>query len=134
MKTMEFTRRWSYFAPEFTYAVTDLVIGTWIGEVARMEGGRVWHASNRTWSGGGDLEQTFPTRYAAAEALRFIANGQATNETYGRARQCMAAGKNHSGDTVEIWHGMDTPAIACGFHAQHFTELVFAGHRELVSA
>jgi hypothetical protein len=127
METLEYARRWSLFAPDFTYEVREQ--GAWIGEVARMEGQRVWHASNRSWSGGADLAQTFPTRYAAADALRAIANGQATLEAYGRASACMAAGRNHSGDTVELWHGLDTPAIACGFHAQHFTELVYAGHR-----
>lgn len=84
VKTLEYTRRWSFFAPTFTYAVDDLTQNRWIGEVARnADNRRVWWASNRTWNGGGDLAQTFRTRHEAAVALRHIANGTATPETYG---------------------------------------------------
>lgn len=76
MKTLEYNRRWSIFAPSFTYGVTDLVQNRWIGEVARNETNpRKWWASNKTWTGGGDLVQTFRTRHEAAVALRFIADG-----------------------------------------------------------
>lgn len=82
MRTLTFDRRWSLFVPAFTYVVRDQ--GTWIGEVARnAEDRRKWYASNRTWTGGGDLSQTFPTRHEAAIALRHLANGTATPDTYG---------------------------------------------------
>lgn len=75
MSTLEFTRRYSFFAPSYTYKVTDAMSG-WIGEVARNEDDtRTWWASNRTWSGGGDLAMTFRTRRDAALALRYIADG-----------------------------------------------------------
>lgn len=89
MKTLEFTRTYSLFQPEFTYNVRDLTAhpdfgGTVIGSVARNpDNPRKWWASNKTWSGGGDLVQTFTTRWEAASALRHIANGTATPETYG---------------------------------------------------
>lgn len=84
MKTLEFNRRWSLFAPAFTYGVMDLVTNTNIGEVARNENDRrKWWASNKTWAGGGDLVQTFTTRHEAATALRHIADGTATPDTYG---------------------------------------------------
>lgn len=38
---------------------------------------------------------------------------------------------SHSGDTVEVWHGLDTPAVACGFHATYYAPEVFAAHMEL---
>jgi hypothetical protein len=38
-----------------------------------------------------------------------------------------------SGDRLEIWHGMATPAVACGKHASvnpvRLTTTVFRGHR-----
>lgn len=37
---------------------------------------------------------------------------------------------SHSGDLVEVWHGMDTPAVACGFHATYYAPEVFEAHRE----
>jgi hypothetical protein len=40
---------------------------------------------------------------------------------------------NHSADMVEIWHGMDTPAYACGMHSTGLSLLnVFRGHRARV--
>ena len=37
---------------------------------------------------------------------------------------------NHSDDVIEIWHGMDTPAYACGMHSTGLALLnVFRGHR-----
>lgn len=39
--------------------------------------------------------------------------------------------KHHSKDVVEVWHGRTTPAIACGFHAQYFTESVVRAHNTL---
>lgn len=83
MTTLVYTRRpWSFFAPEFTYAVTDPTDNRWIGEVARVAGQRKWYASNKTWTSGGDLVRTFRTRYEAATALRFIADGH-DPETFG---------------------------------------------------
>lgn len=71
---LEYSRRWSLFAPAFTYAVRDQ--GTWIGEVARNANNpHKWWASNKTWSGGADLKRTFRTRWEAATALRHIADG-----------------------------------------------------------
>lgn len=32
-------------------------------------------------------------------------------------------------DTVQVWHGMATPAVACMFHATYFKNQVFEGHR-----
>jgi hypothetical protein len=81
--TMTYTRRYSLFAPDFTYRVDDVMSG-WIGEVARQGGNpRKWWASNKTWTGGGDLVQTFTTRHEAATALRHISDGTATIDTYG---------------------------------------------------
>lgn len=41
---------------------------------------------------------------------------------------------SHSGDLVEVWHGMDTPAIACGFHATYGPSWeLFDAHRKSVS-
>ena len=40
---------------------------------------------------------------------------------------------SHSDDLVEVWHGMDTPAIACGFCATYYLPEVFEAHREVVS-
>lgn len=34
-----------------------------------------------------------------------------------------------SNDRVTIWHGMTTPAIACGRHATYRQQSVFRGHR-----
>lgn len=45
----------------------------------------------------------------------------------------MAEAARHSEDRVEVWHGLSTPAIACGFHAEHFPELVFEGHQKLMA-
>jgi hypothetical protein len=39
-----------------------------------------------------------------------------------------------SADTVAIWHGMDTAAVACGTHAQHRLSAVFHGHRNRVGS
>lgn len=84
ISSIEFTRRFSLFAPSFTYVVRDQTSGSWIGEVARNEDNRrKWWASNKTWTDGGDLVQTFPTRYEAANALWHLAHGTATPETYG---------------------------------------------------
>lgn len=88
-KTLEFTRTYSLFTPPFTYNVTDLTAhpdfgGTRIGSVARnADNPRKWWASNKTWAGGGDLVDTFLTRQEAAIALRHIADGTATPDTYG---------------------------------------------------
>lgn len=38
-----------------------------------------------------------------------------------------------SGDRVEVWHGLSTPAYACGRHAAGDSEAVFCGHRGRVS-
>jgi hypothetical protein len=71
-----FTRRYSMFAPPFTYGVDTVTHNGRIGEVARNEDNpRKWWASNRTWSDGADLARTFPTRHAAASALDWIAGG-----------------------------------------------------------
>lgn len=75
IRTLDYARTYSFFEPTFTYNVRDLVTGQAIGAVARNVGGRRWYASNRSWSGGGDLVDTFATRHDAAVALRFIANG-----------------------------------------------------------
>ena len=65
---LTFTRkRWSPFAPDITYTVHK--DGEWVGEVARFEGKRRWHASNITWSGGHEFDETFPTRRGAVAAL-----------------------------------------------------------------
>lgn len=64
---IEFSRRFSAFAPEFTYAVRDNNV--WIGEVARTANSRKWWVSNKTWVGGRDFEQTFSTRRDAVDAL-----------------------------------------------------------------
>lgn len=45
----------------------------------------------------------------------------------------MVDGENHSEDIVKVWHGTARPAIACGFHAQDFRELVYAAHHEILS-
>jgi hypothetical protein len=83
MSTFTYNRRYSLFAPPYTYRVIDAMSG-WIGEVARNEDNpRKWWASNMTWTGGGDLVQTFRTRREAATALRHIDDGTATPETYG---------------------------------------------------
>ena len=29
---------------------------------------------------------------------------------------CQAAGTNHSGDIIEVWHGSPEPLYLCGFH------------------
>lgn len=58
---------WSPFAPDHTYTVRQ--DGEWLGEVARFDGKREWHASNITWTGGRELTETFPTREEAAAAL-----------------------------------------------------------------
>jgi hypothetical protein len=39
-----------------------------------------------------------------------------------------------SEDRVTIWHGMDTPARACGRHATYHTIYVFRGHAMLVES
>lgn len=65
---LTFTRKpWSPFAPDITYTVEE--DGLWVGEVARFEGQRRWHASNITWNGGRELDETFATRQGAAQAL-----------------------------------------------------------------
>lgn len=64
----KFKRRpWSPFSPDITYAVSH--DDKWIGDVARFEGKRRWHASNITWTGGREFEETFKTRGEAAAAL-----------------------------------------------------------------
>lgn len=84
MRTLDFTRVWSYFAPNYQYSVRDTMQGgLHIGYVARMEGSRVWYASNKTWTGGGDFRQTFRTRADAARALRFVAEDPSLIEHYG---------------------------------------------------
>lgn len=76
---LEFNRTYSLFQPEFTYnvVVNDPALGNMrIGAVARNANNlRKWWASDKTWSGGGDLARTFPTRWQAAEALLHIHNG-----------------------------------------------------------
>lgn len=39
-----------------------------------------------------------------------------------------------SGDRVTVWHGMSTPALACGRHAHQAPVAVFRGHRNRVGA
>jgi hypothetical protein len=34
-----------------------------------------------------------------------------------------------SDDQVKVWHGYETPAIACGRHMTYAKDVVFAGHR-----
>lgn len=86
MKTLEYTRTYSYFEPTYTYNVQDLVTNQRIGSVARNETNpRKWWASNKTWNGGGDLARTFRTRREAATALRFIADGYAPETVGGYA-------------------------------------------------
>jgi hypothetical protein len=76
MKTLQYVRTYSFFEPRYTYNVYDLVTNRKIGAVARNEDDpRRWWASNKTWTGGGDLARTFRTRHEAAVALRFIADG-----------------------------------------------------------
>lgn len=41
---------------------------------------------------------------------------------------------SHSDDLVAVWHGYDEPALACGFHAQHYAQEVYAAHREQMGA
>jgi hypothetical protein len=38
-----------------------------------------------------------------------------------------------SDDLVTIWHGLDTPAIACGKHACYSPVAVFRGHRTRIN-
>lgn len=38
-----------------------------------------------------------------------------------------------SEDDVEVWHGMDEPAKACGKHATYDLQAVFIGHRNRVN-
>ena len=72
---LEFKRRpWSYFAPDFNYGVYR--DGEWVGDVARLEGQRRWHASNVTWAGGREFDETFKTRREAALALCAEAGGR----------------------------------------------------------
>jgi hypothetical protein len=33
-----------------------------------------------------------------------------------------------SDDMVQLWHGMDTPAVCCGFHERYSKTAVFRGH------
>lgn len=88
VKTLEYRRNYSFFVPPFTYFVQDLLTNQRIGEVARNENDeRKWWASNRTWTGGGDLARTFRTRYEAAAALRHIANGGDPAEVGGYAEE-----------------------------------------------
>lgn len=75
MKTLQYDRTYSFFEPTFAYNVTDLVTNQRIGAVARHPDGRRWYASNVTWAGGGEVVETFPTRYAAATALVHLAAG-----------------------------------------------------------
>lgn len=82
VQSMSFARRYSIFAPDFTYRVTDETSGWWLGDVAHFAG-KPWYASNKTWTGGGDLVNTFPTRHAAADALWHLAHGTANPSTYG---------------------------------------------------
>lgn len=45
---------------------------------------------------------------------------------------CMVPHGPHSDDVVEVWHGLESPAVGCGFHATHYAAELFAAHRELV--
>lgn len=55
------------------------------------------------------------------------------------AVQCMVPDElrgvkmHHSGDIVEVWHGLETPAIGCGFHAEHYRTELFEAHREVIA-
>jgi hypothetical protein len=76
MDTLTFERRpWSYFGPDIVYSVRD-EHGQWLGEVARFARTRQWWASNKSWTGGADLPDAYPTRTAAAEALRTLAGAE----------------------------------------------------------
>lgn len=37
---------------------------------------------------------------------------------------------SHSGDLVEVWHGLDTPAVGCGFHATYYAHELFEAHMQ----
>ena len=64
----EFERKpWSPFSPDITYTVRK--DGEWLGEVARFDDERYWHASNITWTGGREFDEIFKTRREAAQAL-----------------------------------------------------------------
>lgn len=89
MKTLQYDRTFSFFEPDFTYKVTDLVQNRGLGSVARnKDNPRRWWASNKTWNGGGDLVQTFTTRHEAAVALRFVDRGADPAIYGGYADEC----------------------------------------------
>jgi hypothetical protein len=86
VKTLTYNRTYSFFEPTYTYNVTDATTGQRIGAVARNEDNpRKWWASNKTWTGGGDLARTFRTRHDAAKALQWIADGHDPAEVGGYA-------------------------------------------------
>lgn len=81
-KLFEFNRTYSFFEPTFTYNVWSY--GKNIGAVARNDNNpRKWYASNKNLEGGGDLVNTFSTRYEAANALWNLSTGNASVSTYG---------------------------------------------------
>ena len=43
---------------------------------------------------------------------------------------CKHTGTNHSPDTVNVWHGSETPLTLCGFHASRLNPARFAFYRE----
>lgn len=36
---------------------------------------------------------------------------------------------HHSDNLVEVWHGLATPAVGCGFHAAYYSAELFEAHR-----
>lgn len=57
-----------------------------------------------------------------------------SHEDGARIESVPIVGNSCSGERVVIWHGMDTPAHACGFHATYGKVAVFRGHRNRVAA
>lgn len=42
--------------------------------------------------------------------------------------KCEHPGDNHSDDVIELWHGAETPAYGCGYHATYFADELFSAH------
>lgn len=47
---------------------------------------------------------------------------------------CLIDAEVHSQDTVEVYAGHITPAVACGFHARHAFVKVLAAHDRQVAS
>lgn len=93
MQTMTYTRQYSAMGPSYEYHASDAMTGG-VGYVARNERTGRWHASNRTWTGGGELRGTFATRREAAEALRWIKEGHSPDTWGGYADRYVCADCN----------------------------------------